>query len=1314
MTAQVQRSERRIPRALAPATAAIGVGWRNFRDTLGGWLIPAVLAKDGRDDYLHQRGATAGDAGHGRFEEALRESEGRLRDFLDNANDLIHSADPEGRLLYTNLAWRRTLGYGEEEIPGLSLFDVIAPESQAHCAEVFRRVIAGESTGEIEAIFVGKDGRRIAVSGNSSVRLHDGVPVSTRSIFRDVTRRNEAERSLRQSEERFRSLVQNSSDIIAIVGADGLARYVSPSIRRVLGYRAEDRIGKSAFDLVHTEDVGRVRGMLAGLIADPGASVTAEFRMYHADGTVRHVEGIGTNLIADPTVGGVVVNYRDVTARRETERALRESEERFRTAFENAPVGVALIGLDRRYLRANRALCEMLGYSEEELRTRTSVELTHPEDLGESSARALRALEEGSDNQTIEKRYVCSDGRVVWALSSVSLVRDAEGGPSHFVALYQDITDRKQAEAGLREAETRYRSLVETIPAVTYLDELDGISTATYISPQVFSMLGFTAQERLADPELWVKHLHPEDREGVLAENDHSNETGEMFDMEYRMISRDGRTVWVWDASVVVRGEGGHPSYRQGVMFDVTDRRQTEEALKASEARLRTVIEQSPLGIHIFAPDGASLLTNDAWNELWCLDAGESSENTNIFEDEHLRAAGLLGHIRRSVDGAAVETPPLLFDPAVAGREGDPRWLRALIYPVRNDDGHLREVALLLEDVTERKEAEKRLEATELRYRTLVEQVPAVVYIDGVDESNAAIFRSAHVEEILGYAPEEFYSDPEFWQKKLHPEDRERVLAENERTNESGEPFKIEYRMIREDGRVVWVRDEAVLVEDESGGPLYWHGVFLDITERKRAERALREGELKLRTVVENTPVILFALDGEGVITVSEGRGLEALGRMQTEMVGRSVFEAYPDDPSIVEHARRALAGEEIATTVDIHGMALEVRCSPIWEETGELSGVIGVAMDVTERKEAEERVRFQAQLLEQVQAAVIATDIEGTVTHWNEYAERLYGWSREEALGRGPDELLVGPTESEVAEEILEKLRAGEAWEGEFNARNKDGSTFPVHVTDSLVRDADGSVVGIVGVSTDITESKRAEREMKEANRRLGELASLRADFAAMVAHEIGAPLATIRGFAEMLETSELGPAEQADVLAKIGTEVEGLATLVADVSSGAAIEREDFSLVPRPVPVDGLLEDAARFARTLPGNHPMVVEDGVAGAEVHADPYRIGQVLRNLLSNAAKYSPDGAPITVRTGREDGRVRVEVSDRGRGVHPEDAERIFEKFGRGRDGDGHRAYGVGLGLYLSRRIVRAHGGELAYGPAPGAGSVFYFDLGTAR
>ena len=234
----------------------------------------------------------------------------------------------------------------------------------------------------------------------------------------------------------------------------------------------------------------------------------------------------------------------------------------------------------------------------------------------------------------------------------------------------------------------------------------------------------------------------------------------------------------------------------------------------------------------------------------------------------------------------------------------------------------------------------------------------------------------------------------------------------------------------------------------------------------------------------------------------------------------------------------------------------------------------------------------------------------------------------------------------------------------------------------------------------------------LAEANdyaRRLTELGVLKSHFTAMVAHELGNPLAAIRLATQMLETGELGPAENAETLQSIRAEADILTSLVADVGAAATVERDDFEVRQRLVPLIQILADATTYARRLPGNHP--IEAPVTATEmVWADPERIGQVLRNLLSNAAKYSLERTPIEVHVSRAGRKVRISVVDHGYGIHPDDMARVFEKFGRGRDQSGNKVRGIGLGLYLSRRIMQAHGSDLTVESVPGAGSTFGFEL----
>jgi signal transduction histidine kinase len=256
--------------------------------------------------------------------------------------------------------------------------------------------------------------------------------------------------------------------------------------------------------------------------------------------------------------------------------------------------------------------------------------------------------------------------------------------------------------------------------------------------------------------------------------------------------------------------------------------------------------------------------------------------------------------------------------------------------------------------------------------------------------------------------------------------------------------------------------------------------------------------------------------------------------------------------------------------------------------------------------------------------------------------------------------------------------------------------------------------VVAVGGVSElrrVASERARLLATERERARRLDELNALRSDFSAMVAHELETPIASVRKLNEMLSAEGEDPGVREYATNATEGELDALTNLVSDVRAVAAVEREDFKVETRPLPLEELLTDAEAYARTLPVEHPVrQVGQGDlrAGERVLADPERIGQVLRNLLSNAAKYSPEGTPIELRVIGKKGRVRLEVVDHGQGIHPDDLPRIFEKYGRGREG--HKTAGVGVGLYLSRRIVRSHGSELTVQTRPSEGSVFGFEL----
>ena len=387
---------------------------------------------------------------------------------------------------------------------------------------------------------------------------------------------------VRNSEERYRVLTQNSSDLVTVIETTGIVRYQSPAIVRMLGYSQDEPLGENAFDYVHPDDYERVKLAFDESLKDPGLQPSAEYRFRHKDGSWRWLESVGTNLVQEPGVGGYVVNSRDITGRKETEDRLREAEKRYRMLVEQIPA-ITYIQEIRKHSESvyvSPQVMDIVGYTPEECTSTPDLwmKILHPDDREEVLAEDLRTNETG-EPFVMEYRQFARDGHVVWIRDEATLVRDEEGQPLYWLGVQIDITERKRAEARLGDAEQRFRTLVDQIPAVTYIDPVDDPETSLYTSPQIEKMLGYTPQEWRED-KLWPKCLHPDDRERILAADERFEAGGEHFSEEYRLLARDGSVVWVREEAVLLKDEAGEPLYWQGVFYDLTERKALEERLE--------------------------------------------------------------------------------------------------------------------------------------------------------------------------------------------------------------------------------------------------------------------------------------------------------------------------------------------------------------------------------------------------------------------------------------------------------------------------------------------------------------------------------------------------------------------------------------------------------------------------------------------------------------------------------------------------------------------------------------------------------------
>jgi PAS domain S-box-containing protein len=638
---------------------------------------------------------------HDVSEQRAREKAQRfLAAVVESSEDAIAAYTPEGTILAWNRGAETLSGYTAAEAIGKNASIVIPPERLDLLARFTERVLQGQVVSQQEGICQRRDGSRFHVSVTGSpIRDAAGDVTAIAAVLRDISERQEAERSRAL----LASIVESSGDAIHSATLDGTISTWNQGAETLFGYSSQEAIGRSVTILAPPGRAEEVRQCL-DLIGQGSSFGPADTVLQAKDGRLVDVSlSIFPIRNATGELTGASAIARDIGRRLRAERQLRESDERFADVFEHAPLGMSVCWLDGRIIQANAALCRMLGYSVEELCATTFGKLSHPDDEGPFLQKMERWLGQPGEYLDAEKRFLNRNGKVVWARVRMSLVKDSGGSPLYFVVHVEDITERKRAREVLRESEERFRILADSCPAMIWGSNPEG---GTQFINRAYREFCEVLGEEWEDSR-WHPLIHPDDVGEYVRAFHHAVRERAPFRAEARFLRADGEWRWVASYAEPRLSAGGEYLGHVGISPDITERKHAEQALQASEEKLRQLAENIREVFWMSSPASNEILyVSPAYEQVW----GRSCES--LYQDSLSWAEAIhpddlpqaLDYFARQRRGEPVDSEYRIRTPG-----GQEKWIRDRAFPVRDEAGRIIRIAGIAEEITERKRYEAEL-----------------------------------------------------------------------------------------------------------------------------------------------------------------------------------------------------------------------------------------------------------------------------------------------------------------------------------------------------------------------------------------------------------------------------------------------------------------------------------------------------------------------------------------------------------------------------------------------------------------------------
>ncbi|MFZ4057615.1 MAG: PAS domain S-box protein [Ferruginibacter sp.] len=1118
----------------------------------------------------------------------LAANEKQLSDSIINSlPGIFHFSDINGKMLRWNKNLELITGYSTDEISNMQPTDFYTEVEKELIFERRKAHYEGKSLLPIEAHLLTKNKKQITFI-NTAKLIELGGQKATMVIGIDVTEKNEVEKRLRQSEAKFQAILQNISDIITLVDANGVIIYQTPSATIVLGYADEDLLGKSVFDFLHPSNQQDIAQQFALISATKDAAARVEFNFLHKLGHYVILEALGKNQLDNPDINAIVVVSRDITLKKFADEQLINERNQLLTLINNMPDSIYIKDIEARKMVTNPIdMAIMRATDEYEVLGKTDLEI-FPYDTGIMGYNDdMRVIKTGEPVLDREELFITDTGAVKWLLTSKVPLRNTEGEIVGLLGIGRDITHRKATENELKESNERF----EYVSKATFDAIWDwNLETGDLLWGENFELLfGYKPLEGHLNNNIWNVNLHPDDYERV-AESLKNVKEGllDNWKEEYRFKKKNGDYAYVQDRGILIRNKSGKGIRVIGALQDITAQKIAQQNLLEAEMRFRSLVENSADGLAILTPEVKVIYQSPSIEKI----LGYSELEGELVDLISLVHPNDNDNVKQSFE-AALNNPglPIKGNPCrMRHKNGEWRWME---YTLTNML-HISTINGIVDnfrDVTDKVLIEQKIITEKELSDSIINSLPGIFYM--YDNSGKFLRWNSNFEKMTGYTADEI--------AQMLPTDFYEV----------------------EDIPFIQNRIQQVFTGDSPG--------------------------VEVRLLTKSKIKIPFFINSRNV----EYEGTKCL---------------------------------------------------------------LGMGIDITERKFAEEENKKLGLIASLTINAVILTNIEGEITWVNKGYERMTGFKFEEVQGKKPHEILIGSETNLDTISFIEDCRKkmkGYKTEMIFYTKNKHKFWLELEVIPLF--DSQNKHTGFMSIERDITERKLAEEELNKLNKNLlmhtQELADSNAElekFAYVASHDLQEPLRMVSGFLNLLKKRYETTFDESG-LQYINFAVDGanrMKQLILDLLNYSRVgtNKEVFEWIDLNLVLKDVLQLFFKEVADLGASIEVPVLP-----KVKANNLMMAQLFQNLIGNALKYKSDIPPaITIRWEETSSHFLFSISDNGIGIDQIYLEKIFVIFQRLHLRTEYS--GTGIGLAICKKIVERHGGKIWAESDPGKGSTFHFTI----